>query len=72
MVEFLNQLAARWSDLLFVWTIQNSFFLLVIFALLTIFRKRDILFLKYLTLIGLIKLLIPPLFVFKAPEPIVF
>jgi len=72
MVEFLNQLSAKWSGLMVTWTLQNSLFLLVIFALLTIFRKRDILFLKYLTLIGLIKLFIPPLFVFKAPEPVVF
>ncbi|MEJ2051911.1 MAG: M56 family metallopeptidase, partial [Calditrichota bacterium] len=59
MISTLNHLAAAWWNLLARSVIQDTIFLLVIFLLLYLFRRKHARFLRALTLIGLLKLLIP-------------
>lgn len=74
MVEFINQISSQWYEVFILSTVHSSIFLSIVFALLYLFRKSDLLFLKFLTVIGLIKFLIPPLFKLKsiAPVPVPF
>lgn len=60
MVEWLNQLSSSWLSYFSIMTIQNTAFLSGIFVLMYLFRNQSARFLRFLALLGLVKLLIPP------------
>ena len=62
MIDFINKTANVWANYFILFTIQNAIFLIGILGLLYVFRKKSALLLYSISLIGLIKLLIPPIF----------
>jgi len=70
MIDFINHLSQNWYEFYYWSIIQNSLFLTVILGLLYFLRKTNVLLLKLLTVAGLAKLLIPPIFEFKITEPV--
>lgn len=67
-METFNVIAKVWFQIFPLTIIQNILFLLFILVLLHLFRNHDPKLLKGLTLIGLIKLFVPPIFPFPG-EP---
>lgn len=60
MIGFLNSMGNSWLQFFIIFELQNSVFILLIFAFLFIFRNYPAKFRKQLTILALIKTLIPP------------
>lgn len=61
MIEMLNRLSGEWSGYLLLWLLQHTLFLGIVLLLLYVFRRRHPHFLRWIALLGLAKLLLPPL-----------
>jgi TonB family protein len=66
MTACLNEISAAWLRLFSAAFIQNILFLSVILILLYLLRNRNVRLLKYITLVGLIKLFVPPFLSMKS------
>lgn len=66
MTAWLNEISAVWLRLFSAAFIQNILFLSVIMILLYVLRNRNVRLLKYIALVGLIKLFIPPFLSIKS------
>jgi TonB family protein len=66
MIDSLNALSAEWFETLLAMTIQSSLFLAAILLVLRIWRGKDAVRLRWIALLGLIKLFLPPLNVLPA------
>jgi len=60
MIELINTFAAGWLQYLTIMTIQSTLFAILVFGLLYIYRRKNIFLLKVLTVIGLLKFVLPP------------
>ena len=61
MIELLNHIGKVWLPFFLTFQIQNSLFILLVLTLLAAFKHFRAVFKKQLTLIALIKTLVPPL-----------
>ncbi len=61
MIEIINMWGTAWLRFFLVFEIQNTVFIIFILALLTIFKNYHARFKKQLTVVALIKTLIPPI-----------
>jgi TonB family protein len=66
MTAWLNEISAAWLRLFSAAFIQNILFLSVILILLYLLRNRNVRLLKYITLVGLIKLFVQPFLSMKS------
>ena len=60
MIVWLNDIAASWYQYFLVASVQNTVYIGGILLIIYLFSDRDIRFLRMLTILGLIKLIIPP------------
>ena len=60
MIDFLNNVGNTWLPFFLTFQIQNTLFILLVLALLTVFKKSRAAFKKQLTLVALVKTLVPP------------
>jgi len=60
MIESLNHFSLFWADLIFIASVQNSLFLVIIIGIIFSFRYKNASILRIFAIFGLIKLLIPP------------
>ena len=71
MISALHDVAAQWLQLATLGTLQSSLFLGFVFLLLHLCRRRPAGFLRLLVLVGVAKLLVPPVLRFaSAPQPV--
>lgn len=61
MIGMLNRLSGEWGNYLLLWMLQNTLFVGVVLLLLYVYRRRHPYFLRWIALLGLAKLLLPPL-----------
>lgn len=61
MIETLNFISASWFERFALATIQNSLFLALILFVLFALRKKDAAALRYIALLGVLKLYLPPI-----------
>ncbi len=61
MIPFMNEISSLWYDYFLIATFQNSIYIGLILTMMTIFRNKDIRFLRILAIIGFLKLLLPPI-----------
>ncbi len=66
MIEWLNATGSSWWRFWLIFELQNSVFLLLVFGLLFFFRNGTAHFKKQMTVLGMIKTLLPPLIVLPA------
>lgn len=72
MINNLNEIARMWADWCGLLTLQNTIFLVLVFAVLFAFRNVPAKYLHLLGVLGLTKLLLPPFLpgYFLTPEPV--
>lgn len=61
MIEMLNRLSGEWGNYLWLWMLQNTLFVGIVLLLLYVYRRRHPYFLRWIALLGLAKLLLPPI-----------
>ena len=61
MIEMLNRLSGEWGNHLLLWILQNTLFVGIVLLLLYVYRRRHPYFLRWIALLGLAKLLLPPI-----------
>ena len=61
MIEMLNRLSGEWGNYLLLWLLQNTLFVGIVLVLLYAYRRRHPYFLRWIALLGLAKLLLPPI-----------
>ncbi|HDS03207.1 MAG TPA: M56 family peptidase [Firmicutes bacterium] len=66
-IILLNSIAHQWLKLLTLHMFQASLFILILMIFLKILHNKNSLYLYILSLLGLIKLMIPPIFINRAP-----
>ncbi len=69
MIEGLNALSAQWLAMMTLMTIQSSVFLGALYAVLYIFRGKSAKGLRWISLLGLCKLFVPPLDILPDATP---
>lgn len=60
MVQYVNYISSVWADIILLVTLQNSLFLIGIFAALYFLRNHSIRLRRLIAIVGLAKLFIPP------------
>ena len=69
MIPILNEFSLEWYSYIITSSIQNSIFISIILTLIYIFRTIDIRFLRFLAILGFVKLLIPPFITNPVSDP---
>ncbi len=70
MVELINNWGSAWLHFFFIFEIQNTIFIILILYLLSVFKHYQARFKKQLTVVALLKTLIPPI-LFIPSTPII-
>ncbi|MCP4726031.1 MAG: T9SS type A sorting domain-containing protein [bacterium] len=71
MLDIINDLSVIWTDYFLSWSLLNVIFLTIILCILYILRNKDARLLYLISILGLIKLLIPPFFTITGPVEII-
>ena len=66
IITLLNNISRIWANYFSLMFIQSTIFLILVFAVLFMLRRRNARFLYIISILGLIKLFIPPVFILNA------
>ena len=64
MINFINNISSIWLEKFIIGNIQNSIFIVILFAIFIIFKNRNASLMRIIAFIGILKLMFP---IFKTP-----